>query len=587
MSKRQFMKNYRLFFFTLTAVFIVSACQPLPPAPEPRSGGIKWQYEVSYKPGDEGSPAISGDGTIYLVADNKLHAIIDAGNEGQRKSRNWPFGGETKYDTFTRPGLQTRRINVSAIPVIAVDERVLVSATRNDHIWDDKNGDGVFDDIDEYISEYKHILYALSADGEIAWQVDDMRLIHPPAAAVDGTIYAIIDSSLYLNDPKLVKLSSSGNIKGEEVDLDFAGVVTASPGIDPEGYVYILGRTGAQQNDLYRVDLRSEDSNQWVVGEWHVELSGNVISSFAIDDEGTVYLGAGPYIQAIRADQSEKWKKWLNTTFESTPALGENGVLYVGATNAEMYALNANDGNQIWSHSTEGYSIASSPAIGGSNGRIYVGANDGKVWAFKSDGTGEAWFKHLGGHLPGSPAIARDGTLYIAALDGFLYALNTDASGLADSDWPMYRRNTYHTNSVQKIADTSTWKTVYSRVFTSASDLALIHQYRDEYLLDKSSVGRIYVQRLYQYSDEALGVLIDNPELMSEAQALMAKNRDVLTKVLQGKSAEINNTKAVLSFIDKMATHSKGQLKELLKDVKKDMQESRRLDKEFIGIKLR
>ena len=55
-----------------------------------------------------------------------------------------------------------------------------------------------------------------------------------------------------------------------------------------------------------------------------------------------------------------------------------NGVVYIGA-DANVWALNARTGAQLWSYTTGG-AVWSSPAV--ANGMVYVASFDGKVYAF-------------------------------------------------------------------------------------------------------------------------------------------------------------------------------------------------------------
>jgi len=56
-----------------------------------------------------------------------------------------------------------------------------------------------------------------------------------------------------------------------------------------------------------------------------------------------------------------------------------NGVVYVGTTDHNVYALKASTGAKLWSYTT-GNEVISSPAV--ANGVVYVGSADGKVYAF-------------------------------------------------------------------------------------------------------------------------------------------------------------------------------------------------------------
>src|SRR5205085_5727964 len=68
----------------------------------------------------------------------------------------------------------------------------------------------------------------------------------------------------------------------------------------------------------------------------------------------------------------------------STPILGANGVIYVGAKDAgptgTVYALSPADGSTLWSYTT-GNLIQSSPALG-VDGTLYIGSFDDRLYAF-------------------------------------------------------------------------------------------------------------------------------------------------------------------------------------------------------------
>ena len=61
----------------------------------------------------------------------------------------------------------------------------------------------------------------------------------------------------------------------------------------------------------------------------------------------------------------------------SSPAV-VNGVVYVGSSDSNVYALNATTGKVTWSFTTGDY-VLSSPAV--SNGEVYVGSVDGNIYA--------------------------------------------------------------------------------------------------------------------------------------------------------------------------------------------------------------
>jgi len=88
--------------------------------------------------------------------------------------------------------------------------------------------------------------------------------------------------------------------------------------------------------------------------------------------------------------------------------------------------------------------VLSSPAIG-DDGTIYIGSNDKKVYALDGITGVKKWEFLTADEIHTSPVIGPDGILYIGSNDGNTYALATSSKSPAKSPWPMYGQNAQHT----------------------------------------------------------------------------------------------------------------------------------------------
>lgn len=176
---------------------------------------------------------------------------------------------------------------------------------------------------------------------------------------------------------------------------------------------------------------------------WQFAAYGGIVSSPAVSSTGTIYFGAGTTITdttldsgsypennvyALNADGTQKWKFTTGSPVDlASPAIGNDGNIYVGSGDKKLYALNATTGAQKWSY-TAGTAILSSPAIA-TDGTIYF-RDDTLLYALTS-GTSSAtlkWSFSLSGSTYSSPAVAADGTVYVGATGGYLYAVNPSGS---------------------------------------------------------------------------------------------------------------------------------------------------------------
>ena len=120
-----------------------------------------------------------------------------------------------------------------------------------------------------------------------------------------------------------------------------------------------------------------------------------------------------------------KWKFGTSHFFESSPAIADDGTIYVGSSGGYLHAFYPN-GTQKWLYRTGDW-VTSSPAIS-NDGTIYIGSWDGNLYAIRSNGTLK-WRFPIGGWGESSSAIAEDDTIYIGSVhSGRLYAVNPNGT---------------------------------------------------------------------------------------------------------------------------------------------------------------
>jgi len=155
--------------------------------------------------------------------------------------------------------------------------------------------------------------------------------------------------------------------------------------------------------------------------KWEYKTGGWIESSPAIDENGTIYVGTAygsTRMYAINPNGTMKWSVGTGEIY-SSPAIGDDGTIYFG----EGYNICAlyPDGSLKWKYETSHY-VFSSPAIG-DDGTIYCGSHDCNVYALYPNNGTVKWIFETGGWVHGYPAIGDDGIVYINSNDDYLYAL--------------------------------------------------------------------------------------------------------------------------------------------------------------------
>lgn len=157
--------------------------------------------------------------------------------------------------------------------------------------------------------------------------------------------------------------------------------------------------------------------------KWKYEALDKMMSSPVVGPDGTIYIGAEDFhLYALSPAGKLLWKFKTGLPVRSSAAVLKTGVIYFGSDDKHLYAVSSK-GKELWKFKGDGYFV-SSPAIG-KDGTIYTGCDDFNIYAISPEGKLK-WKYATGGVVFSSPAIATDGTIYIGSEDHFIYALNPD-----------------------------------------------------------------------------------------------------------------------------------------------------------------
>jgi outer membrane protein assembly factor BamB len=218
------------------------------------------------------------------------------------------------------------------------------------------------------------------------------------AGAYDGYMYAVnantgsliwqyqTDGVSYYDDPYVGEITQAATVINGVVYFGSCG-----------GYVYALNAaTGAY--------------------DWSYDVGG----SYEVGDIDTVSACSTPTFAAGMN---------ITYTYNSNNYVAAN-VIYVGGAGGQVDALDASNGNLIWTYQTGGTTgardgVDSCPCVSGNV--VYVGSTDDCVYALNADTGTLIWKYQTGGFVSASPAVA-NGVVYIGSGDGKMYALTTSGS---------------------------------------------------------------------------------------------------------------------------------------------------------------
>jgi outer membrane protein assembly factor BamB len=259
-------------------------------------------------------------------------------------------------------------------------------------------------------------------------------------AVVNGTITALTDIKVWWNTvddfttATQVGIKTSPDVGGAyKISLAGAGngsgflyyTISIPNGTTGNYYMRVLSIEGASTDSIplpKPTDTRNVLIPPVIVGEgelkWKFETGGAVVSSPAIGNDGTIYVSSDDhFLYALNPDGSLKWKYETGDKITASPSIGSDGTIYVGSHDRQLYAINPSDGTLKWVFPTKSV-FTSSPAIG-SDGTIYVGGTDLDRYIFKCPSTCD-YSPVPEDCIPAWSFEARLSTLYAIKPDGTL-----------------------------------------------------------------------------------------------------------------------------------------------------------------------
>lgn len=341
----------------------------------PLTPHLKWTYKaVNWI---KSQPTIGADGTVYVATGFRPLCALD------------PASGAEKWCTSGGGDAN------SSSPAVSSDGTVYFGA-RDNKLW------------------------AVAPDGTVKWQYKvpfDGDVVTSPALAPDGTIYMACRCERSALRPPLVfglvhAFTPDGMLQWQQPIG--TGLLNSSPAVAADGTIYL----GTVEGTLHALAPNSAILWQRTVG---TSLRN---ASPVIGAEGTIYIGSNTGLSAITAGGTVLWTFATQGRVDTTPALAEDGTLYVSTHEKRtrtLYALTPS-GSLLWSYRNTGgkptnFSQSPSPVID-KDGRIYVGLGKG-VYVFLPDGT-LLWSYAI--RLDVISLSLGNGALYVSARDAKLYA---------------------------------------------------------------------------------------------------------------------------------------------------------------------
>lgn len=327
-------------------------------------GEMKWKYKAGEN--YPSSPTVDSDENIYFSSKEGLYSLNDAGEV------NWIFDSNAASSPTIGPD--------GNIFVGTAEGKILCIDNQGEEIWSYRDPQGnlilsspIVTDENVYITSTKPCrLYVLYKENGTE---RENKYLHPgfvssPAIDSEGRIYLSGSDWFHPADyhPSTYAFYPNGTIAFRFIPEEYKDQTTifSDPTIGKDGKIYV-----AFGEHLYSLNKNGDV-------EWQVEVGEITTNSPSIDKNGTVYVGTKEGLRGVTKD-GIVWQMDIEDV--STPVISSDGCIIAGM-NKSIYSVNIEDKQVNWKHGTDGR-ISTSPAVS-EDGSIYVFSDDGNLYAIGS-----------------------------------------------------------------------------------------------------------------------------------------------------------------------------------------------------------
>ena len=256
-----------------------------------------------------------------------------------------------------------------------------------------------------------------------------------PTGGIFATSPVVLEGILYIGsgDGKLYTLDAqTGQVRWE---YQTNGHIASDPAINDDivavlsqdSYLHIVDKhTGRKRLDYHTKFARGSPalSGDWVytadqIGlvtaiDWHereVPFEKNVRWF-------RTQLWAWGALRELPPLKGLAWAAFVPGSMVASPIIAEDR-LYVATAEGQVYALDRETGDVLWTFDADGYFLPAMTLVGEA---LFIGDRFGTMYAISADAGEELWRFETGAPI-GSTPIAANGTLYFTSEDGTLYAM--------------------------------------------------------------------------------------------------------------------------------------------------------------------
>lgn len=191
-----------------------------------------------------------------------------------------------------------------------------------------------------------------------------------------------------------------------------------------DGRVYSLNPADASQNWVWQPRAKQAVGGFLGSCAGGSSLTAGKVYGVPTIANGVVYIGAfDGKVHAIDATTGvEKWEQDIKSPIVGGVAVGD-GAVFTGSTHGTLYAIDAGSGIKKWQFPADDTvgKIWTTPAVAG--GIVYFGSLDHKVYAVDATTGNLEWSFQTGGAIVAEPLIV-DGVVYFGSFDSKFYALD-------------------------------------------------------------------------------------------------------------------------------------------------------------------